>query len=447
KILYGEGTKTERDRAYADAMDRMHRAHPDDLEAQTFDALAKLGLSQDLNVNTRLQMEAGALALDAYEKNPNHPGAAHYVIHSFDDPDHAILALPAARRYAQIAPDAPHARHMPAHIFVQLGMWPEAIESNIAAVRVSQEFYAKRKGEEWKFDTHSGHWLMDLYLEEGRRKPAQETLTLDASVVAHTRIARAEGNYAETVLGWLTETGTWDRSEELLAPLFAEKLPDTSVAASSATPTPAPTAAPAPATGGVARGCAAHESTSFGPPFAELKLVTIAEVRGYAASAKGDVKTAKKQAEAVHASIAKVEDPQYKAQIEDQELMLRAEIARASGKTADAVALLRKCIEIEKTLPPPSGPAEGFVPAERLGEILLATGKPAEAADAFAVAMAQHQGRARSILGAARAEKALGHSAKASELYARVAAIWKDADADWPGVAEARAATAHADAR
>ena len=84
----------------------------------------------------RLQAKAGAIALEVYKKNPNHPGAAHYIIHAFDDPEHAILALPAARRYASIAPEAHHARHMPSHIFLQLGMWPEAAASNESAWEV-----------------------------------------------------------------------------------------------------------------------------------------------------------------------------------------------------------------------------------------------------------------------------------------------------------------------
>src|ERR671938_1550299 len=82
---------------------------------------------------SRLQAKALAIALEVYQKNPNHPGAAHYIIHAFDDPEHAILALPAARRYAEIAPEAHHARHMPSHIFLQLGMWPEAAQSNESA--------------------------------------------------------------------------------------------------------------------------------------------------------------------------------------------------------------------------------------------------------------------------------------------------------------------------
>ncbi len=113
-------------------------------------------------------MKSGAIATDVYEKNPDHPGAAHYIIHAFDDPEHAILALPAARRYAEIAPAAHHARHMPAHIFLQLGMWPEAAASNESAWAVSVE-WVKSKGLPISArDYHSLHWLAYVYLQQGR---------------------------------------------------------------------------------------------------------------------------------------------------------------------------------------------------------------------------------------------------------------------------------------
>ncbi|HEU4386637.1 MAG TPA: tetratricopeptide repeat protein, partial [Blastocatellia bacterium] len=130
KLLYGDGDKLSRDLAYSKAMEKVYRDNPDDLEAACFYALSLLGTVRPGDKGYLRQMKAGAIALDVYQKNPNHPGAAHYIIHSFDDPEHAILALPAARRYAEIAPEAAHARHMPAHIFLQLGMWPEAALSN-----------------------------------------------------------------------------------------------------------------------------------------------------------------------------------------------------------------------------------------------------------------------------------------------------------------------------
>ena len=111
KVLYGEGQKRTRDKAYSAAMEKIYRDYPEDLEAACFYALSLLG-SRDLKERSFLrQMKAGAIVLDVFQKRPNHPSAAHYIIHAFDDPEHAILALPAARRYALIAPEAAHARH------------------------------------------------------------------------------------------------------------------------------------------------------------------------------------------------------------------------------------------------------------------------------------------------------------------------------------------------
>src|SRR6185369_10553330 len=109
RLLYGEGDKPARDAAYSAQMEKVYRAYPEDLDAAAFYSLSLLGMAGG-GKGYRLQAKAGAIALEVYQKNPNHPGAAHYIIHAFDDPDHAILALPAARRYASIAPEAHHAR-------------------------------------------------------------------------------------------------------------------------------------------------------------------------------------------------------------------------------------------------------------------------------------------------------------------------------------------------
>src|ERR1043165_1616213 len=135
-------------------MEKVYKAYPDDLEAARFYSLSLLGTVRPGDKGYRRQAIAGAIALDVYQKNPDHPGAAHYIIHAFDDPDHAPLALPAARRYAQIAPEAFHALHMPAHIFVHLGMWPEARASNEAAWAASQRWIARKQLDTSLADLH-----------------------------------------------------------------------------------------------------------------------------------------------------------------------------------------------------------------------------------------------------------------------------------------------------
>ena len=125
--LYGSGDKPSRDIAYSGAMRNLYEAHPEDDETATLYALSLLGTVRKGDKGFDRQKRAGTIAMQVFARSPDHPGAAHYTIHAFDDPEHAILALPAAKAYARIAPAAPHALHMPSHIFVQLGMWEEVV--------------------------------------------------------------------------------------------------------------------------------------------------------------------------------------------------------------------------------------------------------------------------------------------------------------------------------
>src|SRR5689334_19550999 len=221
KSLYGEGDKRTRDLAYSAAMEKVYRAYPEDLDAAAFYSLSLLGLMRPGDKGYRLQAQAGAIALAVYEKNPNHPGAAHYIIHAFDDPDHAILALPAARRYADIAPEAHHARHMPSHIFLQLGMWPEAAASNESAWE-SSDSWMKRKNLPLSVrDYHSLHWLLYAYLQQGRYNKAEGLLKLMKQVMADStydnklRPDYYENNYANMAAAFVVETERWDLANEL----------------------------------------------------------------------------------------------------------------------------------------------------------------------------------------------------------------------------------------
>ncbi|MEM7588448.1 MAG: hypothetical protein AAF560_33980, partial [Acidobacteriota bacterium] len=129
ELLFGEGDKRQRDEAYRQAMADLAERFPEDLDAAAFHSLAILGTCHDGRDIPRY-MQAAAVAEEVFSKNPQHPGAAHYLIHSYDDPVHAPLGLRAARVYADIAPAATHALHMPSHIFLALGMWPETATSN-----------------------------------------------------------------------------------------------------------------------------------------------------------------------------------------------------------------------------------------------------------------------------------------------------------------------------
>ena len=131
--LYGPGSKALRDTLFEREMQQLAASYPDDVEARLFHALGLMGLSQGVR-NVATYMRAGAIAQEVFNEHPTHPGAAHYVIHAFDDPVHAPLGLRAARAYSRIAPAAGHAQHMTTHIFLALGMWPEVVKQNEVAL-------------------------------------------------------------------------------------------------------------------------------------------------------------------------------------------------------------------------------------------------------------------------------------------------------------------------
>ena len=157
EILFGEGEKAARDAQYAEAMARLAAKYPGDHEAATFYALAKLATMQrgiegiaaedghrHALAGSEAQREVAAILQKVLKANPEHPGAAHYLIHVWDDPEHASLALPIARTYARIAPAASHARHMPSHVFFHLGLWDAASASDQSAWEASVALAAKQ---------------------------------------------------------------------------------------------------------------------------------------------------------------------------------------------------------------------------------------------------------------------------------------------------------------
>ena len=171
-VLYGEADKEDRDDAYAAALGELAAAYPNDLNASTFHALAILGTAHE-GRDFEIYDRAGQIALAAFAQNPRHPGAAHYVIHSYDDPLNAEKALEAARAYSGIAPDAPHALHMPSHIYFALGMWDEVAEMNRRAYGAAR---ARDEAAGQPLGGHGWHplfWLHYAELQRGRIEEAR----------------------------------------------------------------------------------------------------------------------------------------------------------------------------------------------------------------------------------------------------------------------------------
>jgi tetratricopeptide (TPR) repeat protein len=178
-ILYGEEeSKLKRDQAYLAFMEKMYYSYPENHEVAAFYALAMLGVLRDNQGNEATRMKCAAVAQRIIDENPNHPGALHYKIHALDDPLHAVLALDAAYKYAEVAPESNHALHMPSHIFVQLGMWNEVRRSNIEARQASEKWILRDSLPLTYLDNHSLSWLAYAYTQMGLFDSADSKLKI-----------------------------------------------------------------------------------------------------------------------------------------------------------------------------------------------------------------------------------------------------------------------------
>jgi hypothetical protein len=209
-VLFGAGDKYSRDVAYSAAMKRLHEQYRDDDEIAVLYALSLLGTARPGEKAVRNAMQAAAIAEDVFQRNPKHPGAAHFIIHAFDDPDHAILALPAARAYSRIAPAAAHALHMPSHIFVQLGMWDDVVASNVVAYKAAVDLAEKKNLPRGREDFHTLSWLQYAYLQQGNVAEAEKALAAAKAVADRDTSPRVRDGYAAMKGRQIVETAKWE---------------------------------------------------------------------------------------------------------------------------------------------------------------------------------------------------------------------------------------------
>lgn len=434
KLLYGDGDKRERDQAYSAAMEKIYKDYGDDLDAAAFYSLSLLGLMRPDEKSYRLQARAGAIAFDVYQKNPNHPGAAHYIIHSFDDPEHAILALPAARRYASIAPEAHHARHMPAHIFLQLGMWPEAAVSNESAWESSDAWMKRKNLSPNVRDYHSLHWLLYVYLQQGRYRKAEELLTLMKKTMSESSYDNKlqpnyyENNYANMAAAFVVETERW----KLAATLFPAE-PQAAMGQPAA-------AGQDMQTSGAHGGHGGSQPVSTDGPAtvrASNRRKTLPLfIRGLADAVSGSP-----EVEQMIAGLRNISSGAASANVmlQIRELEIAALAASVKQDHTNAIDLMKKAVTLEEQLGPPSGPPQLVKPSHELfGEVLLRSGKAEAAMEQFKISLLRQPNRARSLLGAARAASAVGDKRSAAEFYSRLLEQWKQADEGLPELREAQ---------
>jgi Tfp pilus assembly protein PilF len=382
ETLYGEGSKQQRDTMFNAVAERLSNAFPGDDEAKVFHALGLLGLNQSVR-DIPNYMQAGAIAEDVLRRNPDHPAAAHFVIHAFDDPVHAPLGLWAARAYSKIAPAAMHAQHMTSHIFVAMGMWDEVISQNVIA---SQQYQGV---------IQAGHyplWLEYGYLQAGRYVEAKSLLQ---TALGNRGKAVRRGEAPALVMMrahmvvdaklWKDDVATW-------------KIPV--------------------------------------PEGATWAIATDSFVAGVRALRSRDEAAADRISMYLTKAAAAAPATERGAMLV-LEKELRAALFFTTGRDVEGLALAREAATAEEALPLEFGPPVFVLPtAEQLGEFLLTSEKFAEAQVAFQRSLARTPGRTRSLLGLARAASGAGDKATAESAVAQLRSNWHAADKGLPELAE-----------
>jgi len=428
--LFGEGDKASRDGAYAGRMSELHAQFPDDDEAAAFYALALLAAIPASERNTTVSLKAGAIASAILKKNPEHPGAAHYALHAFDDGEHAAMGLQAARTYARIAPAWSHARHMPSHVFLPLGMWDEAAASDEASFAASVD-RVKRLGLSMaRADFHSLGWLQYEYLQQGRFAKARETLQTVERAIASSG----------------TGTGTAKAASH-----------DPSRSAPPAPPAlPAPSAHH-PAESEIGRG---YGPLSLKNELASLKARFVVEsgawavmkgqgsfdnidelfALGMASVRLGDAGRAEATIEQLATASRTVPDRDAREVAAIMGAELEGLLRFSRGDRAGTLSSLARAAALEARRAKPVARPYPIKPAAELyAETLLSAGDAPAASAQFQASLARTPRRAASLLGLARAAKAAGLRDESMKAAKDFLAAWHLADSNRPELDEARA--------
>jgi hypothetical protein len=392
KLYYGPDDKLARDRAYSDYLAELHARWPDDHEIATWYALSLLGTVRPGDTGFRRQALAASIAGKVFAENPKHPGAAHFIIHSFDDPEHAPLGLPAARAYADIAPAAAHALHMPSHIFVQLGLWSDVVASNIAAYEAAVAVNERLNLPEGREDFHTLSWLAYANLMLGKFDDARANVELArAAAERNPGNAGIRDGYLAMRARLALETEQWELGDEPLAAAAAHE----------------------------DHGAAAMPGMSM-----PMGGITWLFATGFSAAKRGDLAAADGAARQLAALRERTTDAYRAKVVAIHEHEVAAVTAWARGERDDALARAKAAADLELTLSPPSGPPDPIKPAlELYGELLAGSSRPADAARAFEQALLRTPKRTPSLLGLGATAAAAGDPATARRAYAELAAM------------------------
>ena len=380
----------ERQVVRARAFEALAQRYPADDEAQIFSALYIAGTQTQADQTFAAYTKAAAILEEQFRKYPDHPGVAHYLIHSYDAPPLAAKGVPAAKRYSGLAPAAPHALHMPSHIFTRVGSWQESAATNKRSMDVAA---AAGDGDEaW----HAADYMVYAYLQLARDAEARKVIEETRYNPGPTPRFIAPYAMAAIPARFVVERGLWKEAAQLQATRSSYPFVDSIT----------------------------HFSRSLG------------------AARSGDVASAKKDAEqldAFHRTLVDAKNTYWATEVDVQRKAAAAWIQFAEGNKDEALKLMRAAADLEDRNEKHIVTPGRVVPArELLGEMLLEAGQPGAALKEFEASQAREPNRFRNYLGSAKAAEMAGDRAKAASYYQKLVALAKDADTDRPELANAR---------
>jgi tetratricopeptide (TPR) repeat protein len=382
--------------AYERAMEQVQARYPDDPEAAIFHALALLATAPPTDKTYANQKKAGAILEPLFAEQPEHPGIAHYIIHSYDYPPLAQGALDAARRYAKIAPDSPHALHMPSHIFTRLGLWQESIDSNLASVASAKKNNAPGN------ELHAKDYLIYAYLQGAQDREAKDALETPP-------LGRADD---PQYMNWLYAMGTSPARYAVERHQWAE-----------------------------ASALAVPPNTFPGGRWAWTEA-NLHFARSLGLSHTGKTEPARMEVQklaSLRDTLTGINDKYWSDQVEIQRESAEAWTTLAEGKSEEALRQMRAAAEHEDNTDKHNVTPGVILPArEMLGDMLLEMKQPAEALVAFESTLRTAPNRFNSLSGAARAAKLAGNDEKAKTYYAKLLSMCEHADGDRRDLQDAR---------
>ncbi len=364
----------QRAEAYSKAMEKIYAGYPKDREAAVFYALSLLASEPDDDQDYANRKKAAAILEKLFAVEPDHPGVAHYLIHSYDKPDMAQLGLPAARRYAKIAPAAPHALHMPSHIFARLGLWQDDIDSNLASIAATRKSAAMHMGGEGH-QFHAINFLVYAYLQSGREAEAERVIE-EVKAMPPMKDMYGEG------------TDPHIEFEAILPASYSLELHHWAEAAAL------------PLVAGTRLG---DDATTY-------------RARAIGAARAGDLAAAKKALSDIQALYQKVLEKKvpFAGSVKKEAQQSEAWVDFAEGKTDEALKLMRELAENDTEGALES--SDGIPSQEMLADMLLELKRPQEALAAYETDLKMNPNRFNALYGAARSAEMAGNAEKADHL-------------------------------